>query len=116
MSAQQTDPGQLAENIAARGSPPGAGGWEVELFIDGQWESITVSPEEITDDGAMQVRGVTRGDGEPGFMSVYERALIHAHEGRPSAISADTPAAGTGMITGRSAQTAYPRDKPALDE
>src|SRR5690625_7122675 len=73
MSAQQTDPGQLAENIAARGSPPGADGWEVELFIDGQWESITVSPEEITNDGAMQVRGDTRGDGEPGFMSVYER-------------------------------------------
>lgn len=116
MSAQQTDPGQLAENIAARGSPPGAEGWEVELFIDGQWESITVSPEEITNDGAMQVRGDTRGDGEPGFMSVYERALINAHEGRPSAISADTPAAGIEMITGRSTQTSSLGDQPSFDE
>src|SRR5690625_7193507 len=102
MSAQQTDPGQLAENIAARGSPPGAGGWEVALFIDGQWESITVSPEEITNEGAMQVRGDTRGDGEPGFMSGDERALTSAHEGRPSAISADTPAAGAEVVPGPS--------------
>src|SRR5690625_3986849 len=116
MSAQQTDPGQLAENITALGSPPGADGWEVELFIDGQWESITVSPEEITNDGAMQVRGDTRGDGEPGFMSVYERALINAHEGRPSAISADTPAAGIEMITGRSTQTSSLGDQPSFDE
>src|SRR5690625_7427368 len=59
----------------------------------------------------MQVRGDTRGDGEPGFMSVYERALINAHEGRPSAISADTPAAGIEMITGRSTQTSSLRSE-----
>src|SRR5699024_11802240 len=89
-------------------------GWEVELFIDGRWESITVSPEEITNDGAMQVRGDTRGDGEPGFMSVYKRALINAHEGRPSAISADTPAAGIEMITGRSTHTSSLGDQPSF--
>ena len=64
----------------------------------------------------MQVRGDTRGDGEPGFMSVYERALINAHEGRPSAISADTPAAGIEMITGRSTQTSSLGDQPSFDE
>src|SRR5699024_2172681 len=71
MPPQQTDPGKLAENIAARGSPPGAEGWDVELFIHRRWESFTVSPEKITNVGAMQVRGDTRGDGDPGFMSVY---------------------------------------------
>ena len=116
MSAQQTDPGQLAENITALGSPPGAEGWKVDLFIDGQWEPVAVSPDEITNAGAMQAQGDSRGDGEPGFMSVYERALINAHEGRPSAISADTPAAGIEMITGRSTQTSSLGIQPSFDE
>src|SRR5690625_5859209 len=80
MSAQQTDPGQLAENIAARGSPPGADGWEVELFIDGQWESITVSPEVVTNDGAMQGRGGKRGGGGTGCMAGVYRVTWTATE------------------------------------
>ncbi|WME21661.1 hypothetical protein [Brachybacterium sp. GU-2] len=36
MATQQTDPGQLAENITGLGSPPGADGWEVQLYIDGE--------------------------------------------------------------------------------
>src|SRR5699024_6448043 len=37
-------------------------------------------------------------------------------EGRPSAISADTPAAGIEMITGRSTQTSSLGDQPSFDE
>lgn len=116
MSAQQTDPGQLAENINGLGSPPGADGWEVDLFVDGEWQSVPVGPQEITNNGTMLAQGDSRGDGEPGFMSVYERALINAHEGRPSDISADTPAAGIEMITGRSTQTSSLGNQPSFDE
>ena len=116
MATQQTDPGLLAENITGLGSPPGADGWEVELFIDGEWQSVPVSPDEITVNGARQVDGSDWADGEPGFMSIYERAMINAHDGRPSAVSADTPAAGIEMITGGSTEASTLGGQPSFEE
>jgi hypothetical protein len=116
MAAQQTDPGQLAENITGLGTPAGSEGWEVELFIDGEWRSVPVSPDEITMNGSREVAGGSWSGGEPGFMSIYERAMINAHDGRPSAVSADTPAAGIEMITGGSTETSTLGGQPSFDE
>ena len=116
MAAQQTDPGLLAENITGLGSPPGAEGWDVELYIDGEWRTVPVSPDEITVNGSRRVEGTTWADGEPGFMSIYERAMINAHDGRPSAVSADTPAAGLEMITGGEVETSTLAGQPSFEE
>ncbi|MGY5766600.1 C2 family cysteine protease [Brachybacterium sp. DNPG3] len=115
LAAQQTDPGQLADNITGLGSPPGADGWEVRLFVDGEWQGVAVAPEDIGSTGAREA-GARWSDAEPGFMSIYESALINATDGLPSAISADSPAAGIEMITGRETRESALDAQPTFEE
>lgn len=111
MAVQQTDPGLLDENISGVGEPPGSEGWEVRLFLDGEWQDVPVSPEELGVNGTME-----DGSGMPGWATIYEMAMITAHDGRPSAVSADTPVAGLEMITGESAQESDTFGQPSFDE
>jgi hypothetical protein len=116
MAAQRTNPRQLAENITGLGTPPGSEGWEVELFLDGQWQPITVTPDQIGQQGARDTSSGGWADAVPGFMSIYEQALITASDGSPSAISADSPAAGIEMITGRDTSESTLDFQPSFDE
>lgn len=111
MAVQQTDPGHLAENISGVGEPPGSDGWEVRLFLDGEWQDVPVRPGELGVHGTMD-----DGSGDPSWATVYEMAMINAHDGRPSAVSADTPAAGLEMITGEPAQESDSIGQPSFDE
>ncbi|GAA4525712.1 hypothetical protein GCM10023160_19120 [Brachybacterium paraconglomeratum] len=111
MAVQQTDPGLLGENISGVGEPPGSDGWGVRLFIDGEWQDVPVSPEDLGVNGTMD-----DGTGDPSWATLYEMAMINAHDGRPSAVSADTPAAGLEMITGESAQESDSLGQPSFDE
>ena len=111
MAVQSTAPGQLAENISGVGEPPGADGWEVRLFVDGEWQDIAVSPDDLGTKGT--VDGYS---GDPSWATVYEMAMINAHEGRPSAVWADTPAAGLEMITGEPARESDTLGQPSFDE
>ena len=111
MAVQSTDPGQLAENISGVGEPPGADGWEVRLFVDGEWQDIAVSPDDLGTKGTVDGHS-----GDPSWATVYEMAMINAHDGRPSAVWADTPAAGLEMITGKSARESDTLGQPSFDE
>lgn len=118
MSVQRTDPELLAENISGLGDPPGSEGWEVRLYVDGEWTDVAVDPSDLGAQGT-----VDASSGEPSWASIYEMAMINAHDGRPSAVSADTPAAGIEMITGERAseydtvaQPSFEEYKQAIDE
>ncbi|WP_422115025.1 C2 family cysteine protease [Brachybacterium sp. UNK5269] len=111
MAAQQTDPALLARNISGVGEPPGADGWEVRLFLDGQWQDVPVSPADLGTRGTMDADS-----GAPGWASIYERAMISAHDGRPSVVSADTPAAGLEMVTGETARESDTFGQPSFAE
>ncbi|MGO1257663.1 MAG: C2 family cysteine protease [Brachybacterium sp.] len=111
MAVQQTDPGLLAENISGVGEPPGADGWEVQLFLDGEWQDVPVSPEDLGVNDTMD-----DGTGDPSWATIYEMAMINANDGRASAVSADTPAAGLEMITGESARESDSIGQPSFDE
>lgn len=111
MAAQQTDPGLLAQNISGVGEPAGSDGWEVRLFLDGQWQDVPVSPDDLGTRGTMDAAS-----GEPSWASIYELAMITAHDGRPSAVSADTPAAGLEMITGNPVRESDSFGQPSFEE
>ncbi|MGO1286085.1 MAG: C2 family cysteine protease [Brachybacterium sp.] len=111
MAVQQTDPGLLAENISGLGEPPGMDGWEVRLHIDGEWQDVPVSPEDLGTRGTMDDE-----TGEPSWATIYEMAMINANDGRPSAVWADTPVAGLEMITGESAQESDSFAQPSFEE
>ncbi|MGP9538948.1 C2 family cysteine protease [Brachybacterium sp. AOP43-C2-M15] len=111
MAVQQTDPGLLADNISGLGRPPGADGWEVRLFIDGQWQDVAVGPDDLGTNGTRDHRS-----GEPTWATIYEMAMINAHDGRASAVSADTPAAGLEMITGESARESDTLGQPSFED
>ena len=111
MAVQSTDPGQLAGNISGVGEPPGADGWEVRLFVDGEWQDIAVSPDDLGTKGTVDGHS-----GDPSWATVYEMAMINAHDGRPSAVWADTPAAGLEMITGEPARESDTLGQPSFDE
>lgn len=95
-----------------------ADGWNVRLFLDGEWRDVPVSPEDLGTGGTRD-----HSTGEPTWATLYEMAMINAHDGRPSAVSADTPAAGLEMITGERAdesdsigQPSFEQYRQALDE
>lgn len=111
MAVQQTDPGLLSEHISGAGEPPGSDGWEVRLFVDGEWQDVPVRPEDLGVNGTMD-----DGTGDPSWATIFEMAMINAHDGRPSAVSADTPAAGLEMLTGESAQESDSLGQPSFDE
>ena len=122
MAVQQSNPEFLAKHLTPRGTPPGSDGWTVELFVDGEWRDISVSPDDLGTQGARTV-GEQGGAGNVGWASIYEQAMINAVNGRPSAVSADTPAAGLEMITGQAAfesdtgaQPSFEQYKAAFDE
>lgn len=100
MALQQTDPVALAHGITPLGTPPGRNGWRVELFCGGAPQSITVRPTDLGTRGAL---AVTATGPAVGACSIYEQAMISAADGRPSAVWADTPAAGLELLTGRRA-------------
>lgn len=111
MAVQSTDPGLLAENISGVGEPPGADGWEVRLFVDGEWQDIAVSPDDLGTKGTVDARS-----GDPSWATVFEMAMINAHDGRPSAVWADTPVAGLEMITGEPARESDTLGQPSFEE
>lgn len=111
MAVQQTDPGLLAENISGLGEPPGSDGWEVRLFVGGEWTDVPVDPADLGTAGT-----VDGSSAEPSWASIYEMAMVNAHDGRPSAVSADTPAAGIEMVTGESASESDTLGQPSFEE
>lgn len=115
MAVQQTDPGLLADNIQGLGDPPGKDGWEVQLFIDGEWQGSVVRPEDLGTKGTKSA-GDDYHDGSIGFASIYEQAMINAVDGRPSRVSADTPQAGLEMITGQPARESDTIGQPSFDQ
>lgn len=115
MSAQQTNPDLLAENLTAKGDPPGSEGWNVRLFVDGQWRDIPVSPDDLGVNGSKTVAGADDPT-QVGWASVYEQAMINAVDGRPSEVWADTPAAGLEMVTGQPSQESSLGGQPSFDQ
>ncbi len=120
MAVQQTDPQLLADNITAKGNPPGSEGWVVTLYIDGEPKEVSVAPSDI---GVRGARDAQKGAGGPGVLSIYEQAMINEADGRASKVSADTPAAGIEIITGKPAaeltlggQPSFEEYKKAIDE
>ncbi|MDO5663359.1 MAG: C2 family cysteine protease [Brachybacterium sp.] len=111
MAVQGTEPQLLANNISSNDT----GGWDVRLYIDGQWETVSVAPEDLGTRGAKSAGSGGYNEGTIGFASIYEQAMINAVDGRPSAVSADTPQAGLEMITGRSAQEYDTWGQPDFD-
>lgn len=117
MAAQKTDPKQLADNIKPQGQPPGSAGWTVRLFVDGAWKDVSVSPDQIANQGAKSAaRNGGYHDAGIGFMSIYEQAMINECGGSPSGVSADTPAKGLEMITGRPAAETDTVAQPSFDQ
>lgn len=111
MAVQQTDPGLLADNITPKGDPPGSDGWTVKLYVDGEWKDVSVSPDDLGEKGARNADS-----NQPGVLSVYEQAMINASDGRASAVSADTPANGLEMITGKPAAESDTVFQPSFDD
>lgn len=124
MAVQQTDPDLLSRNISPQGQPPGSQGWTVSLHVDGEWKDVHVAPEQIAIEGARSASSTGgHDDAGIGFMSIYEQAMINECEGQPSRVSADSPAHGLEMITGRridesdtSGQPSFEDCKRAIDE
>lgn len=128
MVAQQTNPQLLHDNITPQGDPPGSAGWKVRLYVDGAWKDVEVHPDQIATQGAKSSAteaGTGYDDAGIGFMSIYEQAMINEAEGRPSAVSADSPAGGLEMILGPDAgiresdtlgQPSFDEYKRAIDE
>lgn len=115
MAAQKTDPKLLADNIKPQGQPPGSAGWTVKLYVDGAWKEVPVSPDQIANQGAKSAApNGTYHDAGIGFMSIYEQAMINECGGSPSGVSADTPAHGLEMITGRPAQESDTVGQPSF--
>lgn len=104
-SVGSQDPDFLDRHITA--NPDST--WTVRLYDHGKPVDVVVGPGDLLANGAKQANG------SPGWMSVYEAAALKHNGGELYKITADTPAAGLELVTGKPAQQ-WTLSTPSLHE